>query len=64
MEAVGPYAAPWIPQANDAEWNGKPVGPEYAAASTSRFLDRRKTTIYGGSNEIQKNIIAKHILNL
>lgn len=64
MEAVGPYAAPWMPQANDADWNGKPVGPEYASATTSRFLDRRKTTIYGGSNEIQKNIIAKHILNL
>jgi len=64
MEAVGPYAAPWMPQANDAEWNGEPVGPEYAAASTSRFLDRRKTTIYGGSNEIQRNIIAKHVLNM
>ena len=64
MEAVGPYAAPWIPKASDADWNGKPVGPEYAAAATSRFLDRRKTTIYGGSNEIQRNIIAKHILNL
>ena len=64
MEAVGPYAAPWLPEANDADWNGPQVGPEYASASTSRFLDRRKTTIYGGSNEIQKNIIAKHILNL
>jgi alkylation response protein AidB-like acyl-CoA dehydrogenase len=64
MEAVGPYAAPWIPDARNASWNGEPVGPEYAGVGTAGFLDRRKTTIYGGSNEIQKNIIAKHVLNL
>ncbi len=64
MEAAGPYAAPWIPDARNSNWNEAPVGPEYAGVGTSGFLDRRKTTIYGGSNEIQKNIIAKRVLNL
>jgi alkylation response protein AidB-like acyl-CoA dehydrogenase len=64
MEAVGPYAAPWIPEARSAAWNGEPVGPAYAGIGTEGWLDRRKTTIYGGSNEIQKNIIAKRVLGL
>jgi alkylation response protein AidB-like acyl-CoA dehydrogenase len=64
MEAVGPYGAPWMPEARSASWNGEPVGPAYAGVGTTGWLDRRKTTIYGGSNEIQKNIIAKRVLNL
>jgi len=64
MDAVGPYGPPFIPEAVDADWNGEPVGPEYAAASTRSYFDRRKTSIYGGSNEIQKNIITKAILGL
>jgi len=64
MEAVGPYGAPWIPDARSASWNGEPVGPDYAHVGTAGFLDRRKTTIYGGSNEIQKNIVAKRVLGL
>ena len=41
-----------------------PSGPEHAAKSVSKFLNYRKTSIYGGSNEIQKNIISKYILGL
>jgi alkylation response protein AidB-like acyl-CoA dehydrogenase len=40
------------------------VGPEYAAPLTGRYLNGRKTTIYGGSNEIQKNIIAQMVFGL
>ncbi|MCB1547494.1 MAG: acyl-CoA dehydrogenase family protein, partial [Hyphomicrobiaceae bacterium] len=64
MDAVGPYANPWMPEALDATWNGEPVGPDYAAPKTPSYLDKRKTSIYGGSNEIQKNIIAKAVLGL
>ena len=44
--------------------SSKPSGPNHAAKSLSKFLNFRKTTIYGGSNEIQKNIISKMILGL
>ena len=44
--------------------NSNPSGPEYSQMAVSRYLNFRKTSIYGGSNEIQKNIIAKAILGV
>jgi alkylation response protein AidB-like acyl-CoA dehydrogenase len=41
-----------------------PVGPEYAAPLAARYFNMRKTTIYGGSNEVQRNIIAQMVLGL
>lgn len=64
MEAAGTYAAPFIPDALDASWNGEPAGPAFAAAATPYYFYRRKASIYGGSNEIQRNIIAKQLLGL
>jgi hypothetical protein len=41
------------------------VGGPYAQADAARtYFNYRKTSIYAGSNEIQKNIIAKRILKL
>lgn len=34
----------------------------YPRAATGRYLNFRKTSIYAGSNEIQRNIISRHIL--
>jgi alkylation response protein AidB-like acyl-CoA dehydrogenase len=62
--AVGPYALPFVSEALDAEAQIEPVGPEYAAPLASQYFNRRKLSIYGGSNEIQKNIISKMILGL
>jgi alkylation response protein AidB-like acyl-CoA dehydrogenase len=39
-------------------------GPDYAHTATERYLNTRKLSIYGGSNEIQRNIIAKAVLGL
>lgn len=64
MEAVGPYALPYLPMAWSDNWIGATVGPDYAAALAARYLNYRKTTIYGGSNEIQRNIIAQQVLGL
>ena len=64
MEAVGPYALPYLPAAWGDHWLGERVGPEYAAPLASRYFNYRKISIYGGSNEIQRNIIAQHILGL
>lgn len=40
------------------------VGPWYAVATGNHYFNNRKVSIYGGSNEIQKNIIAKTVLGL
>ncbi len=64
MDAVGPYALPYLPDAWGDHWLGEPVGPAYAAPLAARYFNYRKVSIYGGSNEIQRNIIAQHILGL
>jgi alkylation response protein AidB-like acyl-CoA dehydrogenase len=65
VEAVGPYAAPFQPEAfRQDNWNEEPVGPDYAPALAPLYFNWRKASIYGGSNEIQKNIIAKTVLGL
>jgi pimeloyl-CoA dehydrogenase large subunit len=65
LEVVGPYAMPYQPEREDDErWNEPPVGPEWAGPIAPTYFNWRKTTIYGGTNEIQKNIIAKAILGL
>ena len=40
------------------------VGPDYANYAADTYFNMRKTSIYGGSNEIQRNIISKMILGL
>jgi alkylation response protein AidB-like acyl-CoA dehydrogenase len=62
MEAVGAYAMPFVPEWFEPGWNEEPIGPDYAAPLAAFYFNWRKTSIYGGSNEIQRNIIAKHML--
>jgi pimeloyl-CoA dehydrogenase large subunit len=65
LEVVGPYAMPYQPEREDDErWNEPAIGPEWAGPIAPTYFNWRKTTIYGGTNEIQKNIIAKAILGL
>jgi alkylation response protein AidB-like acyl-CoA dehydrogenase len=64
MEAVGPYALPFNSEAREIGWNGTPIGPEYAASLAPDYFNYRKTSIYGGSNEIQRNILSKAKLGL
>ncbi len=65
LEVVGPYALPDQVAHDESErWNEPPIGPEWAGPLAPQYFNNRKTTIYGGSNEIQKNIIAKAILGL
>ena len=63
-QAVGPYAAPFISEALDEGANVQAVGPEYAMPATQAYFNNRKLSIYGGSNEIQRQIISKAILEL
>jgi len=63
VEASGEYALMY-PGPHGYENNYKPAGPDYAAEGLSAFLNMRKTSIYGGSNEIQKNILSKFVLGV
>lgn len=62
--AMGPYARPFVAEALHAGYEGQGFGPEYASAASARYFNNRKLSIFGGSNEIQKNIISKMILGL
>jgi alkylation response protein AidB-like acyl-CoA dehydrogenase len=48
----------------DAAYDGPQFGPDFAAAASAQYFNNRKLSIFGGSNEIQKNIISKMILGL
>jgi alkylation response protein AidB-like acyl-CoA dehydrogenase len=65
MEAAGYYALPYVP---DQYVLGVPdeirIGAGVETDASSRYFNFRKASIYGGSNEIQKNIVAKHVLGL
>ncbi|MBI3196546.1 MAG: acyl-CoA dehydrogenase family protein [Rhodospirillales bacterium] len=64
MEAVGEYAAPYQPGMLFHDTNETPVGPDHAPPAAPRYFNMRKTSIYGGSTEIQKNIVSKMVLGL
>jgi pimeloyl-CoA dehydrogenase large subunit len=60
MDVAGPYALPYADHGEGS--NEPPVGPESASGAAPLYFNYRKVSIYGGSNEIQRNIIAKAIL--
>jgi alkylation response protein AidB-like acyl-CoA dehydrogenase len=62
MLAAGPYALPFLPEAMEAGWQGDFVGAAHCAPLASTYFNYRKTTIYGGSNEVQRNIVAQVVL--
>jgi acyl-CoA dehydrogenase len=62
LEAMGSYATPhqpWQPGQNTP-----PVGPGDGANAFPRYFNLRASSIAGGSNEVQKNIVAKLVLGL
>ena len=63
MQAAGPFALPFIEQAMEAGWQGDfPGGVLGNAPLAAQYFNLRKTTIYGGSNEVQRNIVAQTVL--
>ena len=63
MLAAGPFAMPFIEEAMEAGWQGDyPGGVPGNAPLASTYFNMRKTTIYGGSNEVQRNIVAQFVL--
>ena len=64
VEALGYYAQPFVPEQASEGYNEEPVGPTPTGYAARSYFNLRKTSIYSGSNEIQKNIIAKAVLGL
>ncbi len=69
MQAAGPFAMPFIHEAMEAGWQGDqalgglwPGNAAHCAPLASTFFNFRKTTIYGGSNEVQRNIVSQTVL--
>jgi alkylation response protein AidB-like acyl-CoA dehydrogenase len=62
MLAAGPYSVPLVKEAMEAGWQGDHIGAAHCAPLASTYFNMRKTTIYGGSNEVQRNIVAQTVL--
>ncbi|HCX80388.1 MAG: pimeloyl-CoA dehydrogenase large subunit [Curvibacter sp. RIFCSPHIGHO2_12_FULL_63_18] len=63
MLAAGPFALPLVREAMEAGWQGDFPGGEVGNAPlASHYFNLRKTTIYGGSNEVQRNIVSQVVL--
>ena len=64
VELVGNYALPFNNPGPELGHNEEPIGSQFANTATPRYFNYRKASIYAGSNEIQRNIMAKLVLGL
>jgi alkylation response protein AidB-like acyl-CoA dehydrogenase len=64
LEVAGNYAAPLDQATPETGDNFQPVGPQHAIGVAQNYFNQRKVSIYAGSNEIQRNIMAKMVLGL
>jgi len=64
IDVLARYGLAYQHEALLSEWNGELIGPDGTPDMIYEHLYRRAATIYGGTSEVQKNIIAKSALNL
>ena len=64
MECAGPYALPYLPEALEAYYAGETADPAHLNGLAALYFDLRKVSIFGGTNEVQKNLIARTVLGL
>jgi alkylation response protein AidB-like acyl-CoA dehydrogenase len=62
--AAGPHAQPCLPEAFDDGPPSDTNAPDFAAVAAAQYFNNRKLSIFAGSNEVQRDIIAKSILGL
>jgi hypothetical protein len=64
VELAGYHSLPFVPEQFEDGFQGHYIGPGNAAASALTYFNNRKLSIFGGSNEVQRNIISKAVLGL
>ena len=64
MECAGAYAMPYVPQALEPGFDGDTAGGLHLNALAAQYFDLRKVSIYGGTTEVQKNIVGRALLGL
>jgi acyl-CoA dehydrogenase len=64
IEIANHYAAVDQPEARIPGSNQTPIGPDHSLIAMARYLNNRAASIYGGSNQIQRDIMAKLVLKL
>ena len=62
MECAGPYALPYVPAALESGFDLETAGNVHLNPLAGVYFDTHKVGIYGGTNEVQKNIISKSVL--
>jgi len=63
-KVIGPYALPFLEEEMQLDYDGDLLHADYSASLAGDYFNMRKLSIFGGSNEIQKNIVSKMILEL
>ena len=64
VELAGYHSLPYLPEQFDEGFQGAPLEPGVPAGQGLVYLNDRKLSIFGGSNEIQRNIVSKAVLGL
>jgi alkylation response protein AidB-like acyl-CoA dehydrogenase len=64
MEVLGYYAIPDQAESRSSGSNEPTIGPDYTVSATAAYLNDRAASIYAGSNEVQRNILAKMVLGI
>lgn len=64
VEAMGVYANAFAPESQADGSNQEAIGPAFVTPNLATFLFKRAATIYGGSDEVQRNVISKAVLGL
>ena len=64
IEAAGQSAMPWQSEVLAPDYTGDTAAPVESVTTMAEYINSRATTIYGGTAEIQRGIIAKHVLGL
>jgi acyl-CoA dehydrogenase len=64
IDLAGRYGAVYQPEAREVGANVQAVGPGHSLTAMPRYLNNRAASIYGGSNQIQRDIMARLVLRL
>lgn len=64
LELSGYSSLPFVPEQFEGDFEGERLGPGSTNAAALTYFNNRKLSIFGGSNEIQRNIICKAVLGL